>query len=183
VTTPVHDADVLVAGDEEQQQNLAIYAPRFTLSPLRTLYRSLVQVSRLVSTLGTGGALSMSWQKVPDILDPYLPDKPGQMYCRLDVGFMRPGKDQPQPFAAGKAPDRVALIFFDPATDQGGRSLVKSGDRLTCLAGPVYGIWEFRLIPEVAQDFTGAHHMECQVVEVSQALQPGSLTPFPGSPL
>jgi hypothetical protein len=37
------------------------------------------------------------------------------------------------------------------------------------------------VIPEVAQDFTGAHHVEIQVIEVSQALQPGSITPFPGS--
>ena len=181
--TALADTDVLAAGDEEQPLSLAPYSPRFTLSPLRALYRSLVQVTRLVSLLGTGGSLSMTWQNVPDVLDPYLPDKPGQMYCRLDVGFMRPGKDQPQPFAAGRAPDRVALMFFDPATDQGGRSLVRSGDRFTCLAGPVYGVWELRLIPEVAQDYVAAHHMEVQVVEVSQALAAGGLTPFPGGPL
>lgn len=181
--TAITDADVFAGDDEELPQYLAPYSPRFVLSPMRGLYRSLVQVYRLVPVLGSGGALTMSWQPVTDVLDPYLPDKPGQMYCRLDVGFMRPGKDQPQPFAAGKAPDRVALVFFDPATDQSGRSLVKSNDRLTCLAGPVYGTWEFRLIPEVAQDFLGAHHMECQVVEVAQALVPGGLTPFPGAQL
>jgi hypothetical protein len=153
------------------------------LSPMRALYKSLVQAYRLVPVLGTSGALSMSWQPVTDVLDPYLPGKPGQMYCRLDVGFLRPGKDEPQPFAAGRAPDRVALCFFDPVTDAAGRSLVRSGDRLTCLAGNVYGTWEFRLIPEVTQDLLGAHHCECQVIEVAQSLTPGSLTPFPGSAL
>jgi hypothetical protein len=48
------------------------------------------------------------------------------------------------------------------------------------VAGPVFGTFEVRLIPEVAQDLTGAHHVETQVIEVSQMLKPGSPTPFPG---
>jgi hypothetical protein len=180
----IGDSEAGSADDEELVQYVAPYTPpQYVLSPLRALYRSLVQVVRLNPLLQPGGALSMSWENVSDILDPYLPDKPGQLWCRLDVGFMRPGKDIPMPITAGRAPDRVALMFFDPAFDAGGRSLVKAGDRFECLAGPVYGTWEVRLIPEVAQDYLGAHHMEIQVVEVSQALQPGSLTPFPGAQL
>jgi hypothetical protein len=49
------------------------------------------------------------------------------------------------------------------------------------VAGPVFGTFEMRVIPDVAQDYVGAHHVEVQVIEVSQSLQPGSPTPFPGS--
>jgi hypothetical protein len=51
-----------------------------------------------------------------------------------------------------------------------------------CVAGPIFGTFEVRLIPDVAQDLTGAHHAEVQVIECSQVLQQGSPTPFPGNP-
>jgi hypothetical protein len=57
---------------------------------------------------------------------------------------------------------------------------VLAGDRLRCVAGPVFGTFEIRVVPDPAQDYVGTHHIEVQVIEVAQALQPGSPTPFPG---
>jgi len=145
-------------------------------------YRSIAQVMRLTPVMETVGAMSVSWAPVTDILDPFL-EIPGQLACRLDLQFTRPGKDQPMPLAAGRAPDRIGILFCDLVTDPvSGLPLVLSGDRFTMISGPVFGTFEVRVIPEAALDLLGAHHYEFQVLETSQALQPGSPTPFPGSP-
>jgi hypothetical protein len=144
------------------------------------MYKSTVQVSRLQPSLQVGGGMSLAWSQLSDIVDPTL-DEPGLLKCLLNIGLVRPGRDQPAPFVAGRAPDRVGVVFYDCAADAvTGIPFVKAGDRLQCVLGPVYGIWEIRMIPDVEQDYLGAHHMEAQVIEVSQALQPGSITPFPG---
>lgn len=157
------------------------YVPSFALQGgMRALFPSTAEVSRL-SAVVSGGAASTTWT-VPQVnMDPYL-DTLGQFKCRLDLQFVRPGKDQPQPIVAGRAPDRVGVLFFSLVTDTSGIPLVLSGDLITMVAGPINGTFEIRLIPDVAQDFVGAHHVEVQVIEVSQVLQPGSVTPFPGSP-
>lgn len=145
---------------------------------MRALYRSVVQVLRLSATV-SGGVATTTWAPVPDMVDPVW-GVAGQLQCRLDLQFTRPGKDIQMPLVAGRAPDRTAVAFFDCAADSNGALLVRAGDRLECISGPVQGTFEIRVIPEVAQDFIGAHHVEIQVIETSQALQPGSLTPFPG---
>jgi hypothetical protein len=146
---------------------------------MRALYSSVANVLRLSATI-SGGIATTSWAVVPDMVDPVW-GTAGQLQCRLDLQFTRPGKDIQMPLVAGRAPDRVGVLFFDCAADQNGALLVKAGDRLEMVAGPIQGTFDIRVIPEVAQDFTGAHHVEIQVIEVSQALQPGSITPFPGS--
>lgn len=156
------------------------YVPTFpSPSMLRNLYNSRVQVSRLASTLTSGGGMSLVWTPLNVFLDP-TEDQPGFMSCRLDMGFIRPGKDQPAPLVAGRAPDRVGVCYYDPVTDSNGVPVVQAGDRLTCVAGPIFGIFDVRLVPDVAQDYTGAHHVEVQVIEVAKQTQPGSPTPFPG---
>jgi hypothetical protein len=144
-------------------------------------YSSLCQVMRLDPTVGAGGGMSMAWNPVSTVVDPIL-DRPGLLKCRLDLTFIRPGKDQPAALVAGRAPDRVGVCYFSLATDDNGAPLVLAGDRLKCVEGPIYGVFELRVVPDVAQDMLGAHHVETQVVEVSQKLKPGSPTPFPGSP-
>lgn len=146
----------------------------------RWLYRTTANVLRLDEALDTDGAMTMSWATVPDIVDPYL-DTPGQLLCRLDLQFIRPGKDQPPAIVAGRAPDRVGVLFYDPLTDDSGVPLVRAGDRIQCISGPIFGTFEIRNIPDVAQDYTGAHHIEVQVVEVSQALTAPTPTPLPGA--
>lgn len=145
----------------------------------RWLYRTTANVLRLVSSLGTDGGLTLTWGAVDAIVDPYL-DAPGQLLCRLDLTFVRPGKDQPPAIVAGRAPDRVGVLFFDMLTDDSGTPTVRAGDRIQCIAGPIFGTFEIRNIPDVAQDYIGAHHVETQVIEVSQALAPPTPTPFPG---
>lgn len=147
---------------------------------MRIFYSSVCQVLRLNPTLNAGGSMVFAWAPVTAVVDHYL-NEPGLLQCRLDLAFLRPGKDQPAPIVAGRAPDRTGVCFFDPAPDTDGSSLVKAGDRLKCVQGPVSGTFEIRLIPDVAQGLTGAHHIEVQVIEVSQMLKPPTPTPFPGS--
>jgi hypothetical protein len=145
---------------------------------LRMFYTSTCQVLRFDPSLGATGAMTFSWDPVTAVVDPVL-GQPGLLQCRLDLTFLRPGKDQPSPYVAGRAPDRTGVCYFDLATDENGAPLVKAGDRLQCTAGPIFGTFELRLIPDVAQSLIGAHHVETQVVEVAQQLKPGSPQPFP----
>lgn len=155
------------------------YVPQVPVSLTRGLYRSVAQVMRLQPTLQAGGGMAVVWSVVTDILDPYLVT-PGLIACRLDLQFTRPGKDAPMPLVAGRAPDRVGVLFYDMPTDASGLPLIKAGDRFQMVSGPITGTFEMRQVPEMAQDYLGAAHAENQVIEVSQALQPGSYTPFPG---
>ena len=157
------------------------YQPYAPISPARGLYRSVAQVMRLQPVLQDGGGMSVTWSAVTDILDPYI-STPGQISCRLDLQFTRRGKDAPMPLVAGRAPDRVGVMFCDMPADANGLPLLKAGDRFQMVSGPIVGTFEVKQVPEVAQDYIGASHAEFQVIEVSQALQPGSYTPFPGGP-
>jgi hypothetical protein len=152
----------------------------FGQNPARMFYTSTCQVLRLNPVLGAGGGMTTSWNALSTVVDPVL-GAAGLLKCRLDLLFVRPGKDQPAPLVAGRAPDRYGVCYFDLATDANGIPLVLAGDRLKCVAGPIFGTFEIRPIPDVAQDMIGAHHIEVQVTEVSQQLKPGSPTPFPGS--
>lgn len=148
-------------------------------SPLRAMYLSLVSVSRLKMKV-VNGAPSMTWNPLTDIIDP-LVDIPGQMMCRLELGFIKRG-DMPMPVVAGRAPDRNGTVYFDSVINPStGTPYVLAGDRLFCLAGPIMGTFEIRTIPTAAVGFGGAHHIEVQVFEVAQSIAKGSPTPFPGS--
>jgi hypothetical protein len=150
-------------------------------SGMRMFYASTCRVLRNIPRLDSGGGMLLGWNPVTDIVDPVL-DQPGLLQCRLDLHLVRPGKDAPAPLVAGRAPDRVGVAFFDLNPGPSGAPLVLAGDRLECVAGPIFGTFDIRVIPDVAQDMIGGHHIEVQVIEVSQMLQPGSPTPFPGSP-
>lgn len=137
---------------------------------MRWLFNSRVEVLRLGISMDDDGTPSQSWEKLQAIVDPSL-GVPGEMMCRMDLIFQRPGKDQPMPIVAGRAPDRVGVMFFD-VTDE-----IRSGDRFRCLSGPVSGTFEMRVQADPAQDFTAtAHHMEVQIVEVAQKNQVNFLT-------
>jgi hypothetical protein len=148
---------------------------------LSTFYTSVAQVLRLVSVLQSGGGMVMNYQPVTAVVDPVL-DQPGLLRCRIDLTFIRPGKDAPAPIVAGRAQDRIGVCYYDLATDASGVPTVLAGDRLECVSGPIFGTFEIRAVPDVAQSMTGAHHVEVQVIEVSQALKPGTPSPFPGAP-
>jgi hypothetical protein len=135
---------------------------------MRHLFNSRVEVLRL-SALITNGVPVTTWDKVQAVVDPFL-GAPGELLCRLDLVFLRLGKDQPMPLVAGRAPDRTGVLFFTHTND------IRSGDRIRALAGPVTGTFEIRTIPDIAVGFSAGHHCEVQVVEVAQSL-PGV---FPG---
>lgn len=129
---------------------------------MRHLYNSRVEVLRLSAVMNFGTP-SVQWNRTDDIHDSAL-GVPGELMCRADLTFQRPGKDQPMPIVAGRAPDRLGLLFFD-ITDT-----VKAGDRVRFLDGPVHGTFELRAVPDPAVDYSAAHHVEVQIVEVAQAL-------------
>lgn len=149
-------------------------------SAMRGLYNSVVQVTRLESDFNDQGGMSMAWSTITGVPDVVL-NTPGLLACRLDIGFVRPGKDQFAPLVAGRPPDRVGVCYYDPVTDANGLPVVKAGDQLVCVSGPIFGTWAIRVIPDVAQNYIGAHHVEVQVIEVSQQLGQTSPTPYPGS--
>lgn len=128
---------------------------------LRHLYHSRVEVLRLKQTM-QNGVPTHSWEKATTVVDPIL-GVPGEMMCRLDLNYVRPGKDAPMPVVAGRAPDRVGVLFFDPV------DTVLSGDRIRVLAGPIAGVFEIRATPDPAAGFAAAHHNEVQIIEVTQS--------------
>lgn len=154
---------------------------------LQAMFTSVVQVLRASSALQADGTAALTWVPLTIVVDPVL-SQAGLLRCRLDLQFVRRGIDQPAPIIAGRAPDRVGVAYFMPATDPStGIPLVLAGDRLKTVPHPmtnrqpVFGTFEIRQIPDMAQDYVGAHHVETQIVEVSESLQPGSPQPFPGA--
>lgn len=114
------------------------------------LLPSTVKVKRpQMST--SDGVLSTTWQSVPGM---------SSLQCRLEVGFYRPGKDQPLPIQAGRAPDRVAVLWVAPSTD------LRPGDHLECVSGPVSGTWELRTNLDSVSNMRTLHHLEGQLVEL-----------------
>ena len=148
-------------------------------SPLRAFYATRAQVLRLAPSLAPGGGMTTAWNQLSEIVDPVL-DEPGLLSCRLDLGFLRPGIDQPAPFVAGRVPDRVGVCYFDLATDAEGSPYIMAGDRLHCVDGPIRGTFEIRMIPDPAVGFATSHHVEVQVIEVAHQVGQNTPTPFPG---
>lgn len=79
---------------------------------------------------------------------------------RLEVGLYRPGKDQPLPIQAGRAPDRVAVYWCSSEVD------LRPGDHLEMVVGPVTGSWHVRNYPDRVGDLATLHHLEGQCIEV-----------------
>jgi hypothetical protein len=140
---------------------------------VRHLFSSRVEVYDPVITVvdGTG---EISWEKSSTVIDT-AHGEPGEMKCRIDLNFVRYGKDQLPAPVAGRAPDRIGVLLC--STTDG----LKAGQRIKTIAGPVTGVFELRAIPDVAPDFSSAHHMEAQVIEVAQNVASfPSVAPVPG---
>lgn len=135
---------------------------------IRHLYVSRAEVQRLQMTFTKGSAIN-DWEKLDEVVDAELGVE-GEMMCRLDLNFVRPGKDQPSALVAGRAIDRVGVLFCDYSP------YLLAGDRLKMIAGPISGTFELKATPDGAVDFSEVHHMEVQVVEVAP-----SAVRFPGS--
>jgi hypothetical protein len=131
---------------------------------IRHLYRSLIEVLNTNPRMKQGhGYAQLNYDRDEHMFDRYL-GKVGLMMCRLDLTFVRAGKDAPSPLTAGRAQDRIGTMYCDYTP------YLKAGHYVRCLDGPVRGTFEIRQIPDEAQDYIGVHHIECSVIEVAQAL-------------
>lgn len=131
------------------------------------LYNSAVRVERLKLVV-TDGSPSMEWVQAEDT-DTALNDMLQFLKCRLDMNFIRQGKDIPMAPEAGKAPDRIGVLFTYPYAP------IKAGDRIVAIPNennkiPVAGTFEIRAIPDEAIDFSDRHHIEVQIIETNQVL-------------
>lgn len=120
---------------------------------MQHLFASRVKVWRF-QHISEDGALSGSWAVVPGL---------SSLKCRLDLNFIRQGKDVPvQPQETGGALDRIGVMFCSAT------AALAPGDQIQTISGPVNGIFELMAVPDVAVDFASAHHIEVQVREVAQ---------------
>lgn len=100
----------------------------------------------------------MSWVDVEGLTD--LP-------CRLDLQFLRPGKDAPPAIQAGVIPDREGIMFCDPLPNlRAGMRVVTKPDKRG--REVVKGTFEIKEIPGEALDYDSVHHIEVKVIETTQ---------------
>lgn len=131
---------------------------------MRHLFNSVVRVETLELRDVDGQA----------VLDWGLYDSPGSDWveCRLDLQFLRPGRDVVAPINAGVVPDRFGVMFCDAYAP------LIAGCRIVTQPNafgeePVSGTFEIKTIPDVAQDFAAAHHIEVQIIESVQSVDVG----------
>ena len=128
---------------------------------MRHLFNTQVEILESVTDI-VDGARVQTWQKSTANFDPSC--GPGEMRCRLDLIFLRVGKDAPAPIVAGRTPDRTGVMYcsYTPA--------LQGGQVMKVISGPYTGSsFLLKLRPDVAQNFSRAHHIEVQVFEVNQA--------------
>lgn len=102
--------------------------------------------------------------KDEQMFDPYL-NKVGYMMCRIDLQYVRPGKDDLPMATTGRAPDRTGVMFCDYTPYLKGQHIIQ------CVHGPIKGTFEIRFIPEEVQGYSEIHHMECGIVEIAKSLR------------
>lgn len=132
------------------------------------LYPSKVKVQRLQLIVAEGRTATHDWV-----------DQQGKLAkvpCRLDLLFVRPGKDVLPAFEAGVARSRMGIMFC-PANIP-----LQAGDRIVTLSGPIDGTFDIPNIPDRAQDLDSAHHIEVQITETNQTLTGASTFPSQAGP-
>jgi hypothetical protein len=145
------------------------------------LYNSVFRVERM-QLIQVDGQAIMDWDQATDP-DERLNWMLGNLKGRLDLLFIRPGKDAPPAVEAGRAQDRQGLLLTYPYAP------IKSGDRIVAIPDAkgnieVDGTFEIKAIPDKAIGFSSAHHLEVQVFETNQRLAdmwPGEEDLEPGS--
>lgn len=128
---------------------------------MRHLFNNTVEILESITTI-VEGARVQAWNKSSANFDATC--APGEMKCRLDLIFLRPGKDAPMPVVAGRTPDRTGIMYCSNTPELKGGQIVK------VVAGPYLGSsFLLKMRPDEAQNFSGSHHIEVQVFEVAQA--------------
>lgn len=128
---------------------------------MRHLFSSTVEILESTTQV-VDGARVQTWNKSNASFDPQCTR--GEMKCRLDLIFLRPGKDAPAPVVAGRTPDRTGVMYcsYTPS--------LKGGQIIRVVNGPYTGSsFLLKMRPDEAQAFSGTHHIEVQVNEVAQA--------------
>ena len=138
------------------------------------LYNSAFRVERMQLSV-EGGVATMGYAQATDD-DPALNDMLRYLRARLDMNFIREGKDVLPAQVAGRAPDRVGVLLTYAYAP------LKAGDRLVAIENekgriPVPGTFDIKVIPDIAQGFADGHHLEVQVIETGQEL---TQTNWPG---
>lgn len=123
------------------------------------LFANRVTVYRQQSSI-IAGQMSVSYAPVSDLT---------AVDCRLDLNFLRPGRDMLPIGDAGRAPDRFGVAYFSADVP------LKAGDVLQCIPGddgsmPVSGWFDVRARPDQAIDYASQHHQEFQIIEIAQAV-------------
>ena len=131
------------------------------------LFNSVVRVERLQMQV-TDGVASMGYVPATS-LDPSSNDMLSFLKCRLDLTFIREGKDMLPAQVAGRAPDRVGVMFTYSYAP------LRAGDRIVTIPNeygetPVSGTFEIRAIPDQVIGFSSPHHIEVQIIETGQEL-------------
>lgn len=131
------------------------------------LFNSAVRVERLQLVV-TDGMPSMNYAQATDE-DPAVDDMLKFLKCRLDMNFIREGKDLPPAPVAGKAPDRIGVMLTFPDAP------IRAGDRIVAIENeqgkiPVAGTFEIRPKPDEVIGFSDRHHIEVQIIETNQEL-------------
>ena|ERR1044071_7559242 len=128
---------------------------------MRHLFNTSVEVFEPTTDI-VDGARVQTWSKSTASFDSAMAN--GELKCRLDLIFLRPGKDAPAPIVAGRTPDRTGIMFCSYTPNLRGGQIVK------CKTGPYTGSsFLIKMPPDVAQAFSAGHHIEVQVFEVNQA--------------
>lgn len=127
---------------------------------MRHLFKSTVEILEAVTDV-VDGARVQSWAKSTANFDPSC--GPGEMKCRLDLIFLRVGKDAPAPIVAGRTPDRTGVMYCSYTPN------LQSGHIMRVVSGPFTGAYFLlKLRPDEAQGFGSTHHIEVQIFEVNQ---------------
>lgn len=132
------------------------------------LYPSAFRVERLQLIRTTDGVPEMDWAQATSE-DPSENDMLQYLRARLDLNFLRPGKDVLPAPEAGKATDRIGILFTYAYAP------LRAGDRIVAIPNesgkiPVKGVFEIGNKPDEAQGYSDTHHLEVQVREVGQEL-------------
>ncbi len=137
------------------------------------LFSSYVRVEQLNLVVDNETGRSESVWEPATSEDPAEQELLTALKCRLDLNFVRPGKDIAPAPVAGRAPDRIGVLFTY------GYAPLKAGQRVVAIPDPSYptkpmpveGTFEIRVIPDKALDYATAHHIEVQILETNQSLE------------
>lgn len=135
----------------------------------RSLLNSRVQIYRL-SIFTQDGVATNQWLALASPFN-YIP-------VRLDLSYLRPGKDVQPPIQQGRAPDRVGVMLYEPGAG------FEASDIVVAIPNdygqiPIPGAFQLRTIPDEIQAYSAQHHLEASILETSQAYM-DSIRPFPG---